>query len=190
MYWNGEPQPCAWIHPAAPSGFTARAACSQCCHCICSALLCNGAIPKVFISPFWVCWTLEQAMKVCGSFGSLGITHLLVLLVCSTFPLLAVGVQDVHEQQSCMFPLNSDFFLSVRKCRKETGKVKATRGDQRKRRLSLPSLHFPHKKENLAITPVQMFLFSSVPYIGSHTPTPSSPSSLPAPWPSHQLPVL
>lgn len=64
-------------------------------------------------------------MKVCGSFGPLGITHLLVLLVCCTFPLLAVGVQDVHEQQSCMFPLNSDFFLSVRKCRKETGKVKA-----------------------------------------------------------------
>lgn len=113
-----------WIHPAAPSGFTARAAHSQCCHCICSTVLMEP-FPRLFISPFWVCWTLEQAMKVCGSFGPLGITHLLVLLVCCTFPLLAVGVQDVHEQQSCMFPLNSDFFLSVRKCRKETGKVKA-----------------------------------------------------------------
>lgn len=71
-----------------------------------------------------MCWTLEQATKAHGRLGALGMAHLLILLVCSTLPLLAVGAQDAHEQQSCLFPLNFNFFLSIRKGRKETGRLK------------------------------------------------------------------
>lgn len=47
------------------------------------------------------------------------------LFGCSSFPLLAVGVQDMQGQQSCMFPLNFILFCQIRECRKETRKMKA-----------------------------------------------------------------
>lgn len=53
----------------------------------------------------WVC------LYMCASCNS--------LLGCYPFPLLAVEVQDVQGQQSCLFPLNFILFCQIRECMKD-----------------------------------------------------------------------
>lgn len=173
-----------WVgsNPPAQSGFTVRAEQSLCCHCVCSAFLClwrcsQGRSPHTFYM-----WILEQATKVHGR--DLGL--FMYVLICWPFWAVLPFLCWLWEFRMCrdrkaacsLCILYSLAKLGSAGKRQERWRHK--RWDQRKGKLSLTSLCFPHKKENFALWPLllfQAFFFSSAPYTCSHTPTHSSPGS-------------